>query len=314
MKNTTKLLSLMLVLALTLSLVGCYFVSGQPMRTLKGTYKLATYTYTPQHERREGYTPTTYDYVNGEKYMYEDYLIITGTSTGYYVHKGLDGDAYIKEITLRYEYDEENSAKVNYVIYNDAISVNSDEGGTHRLGVSKNSFNYSKSAFDYTELITKRQMRTESISVHWEKVDNATDLSYVTKCLGNLKHYDYASFAKRGIYDISAVPSSFEAIYGEIDYLFYVIDTAGGNVTATAYYASVNSDEHLSKSVTVSLGSDGWSSLTIDGLVWTANGMSNNSYSASADGTTFTLTLVNHSISASSIEQFIDTKMPNGAE
>ena len=166
MKTFKKLLSVILVIALAVSLASCYVISGQKMRAVQGTYKLTTYTYTPAHERRDGYTPTTYDYVNGEKYMYEDYLVVTGTSTGYYVHKDASGEAYVKAVTLRYEYDTEDSSKVNYVIFNDSITVNSDEGGDNRLGVNKNAFVYSKAAFDYSELITKRKMRTDSLSVH----------------------------------------------------------------------------------------------------------------------------------------------------
>ena len=69
MKNIRRIISLLLIIALAVSLSGCYIVSGQKMRAVKGTYKLTTYSYTPQHERREGYTAPSYDYVNGEKYM-----------------------------------------------------------------------------------------------------------------------------------------------------------------------------------------------------------------------------------------------------
>lgn len=243
MKTLRKLLSTILIIALAVSLSACYVVQGQKMRNVKGTYKLTTYTYTPQHERRDGYTPLSYDYVNSADYLYEDYLIITGESTGYYVHKDASGDNYVKEITLRYEYDSEDSSKVNYVTYNDSVSVNSDEGGTHRLGVAKDSFNYYKGAFDYTELITKRQMRTEDISVHWEKVSRATDLSYVTEQLQNLKYYDYASFAQRGIYEMSTVG----AAEGTKEYLYYyvLIESAKGAQSATAYYQLLGSDEQV---------------------------------------------------------------------
>ena len=243
MKTFRKLLSTVLIIALAVSLTSCYIVSGQKMRTVKGTYKLTTYTYTPQHERRDGYTPVSYDYVNGVDYLYEDYLIITGESTGYYVHKDAKGDSYIKEITLRYEYDTEDSSKVNYVVYNDSVSVNSDEGGRHRLGVAKDSFNYYKSAFDYTELITKRQMRTESISVHWEKVSRATDLSYVTELLGNLKYYDYSSFAERGIYELTSNSVSEDA--DKYVYYYVLIDSARDSASATIYYQLNGSNEQV---------------------------------------------------------------------
>ena len=295
MKNTRRIISAILTVALLLlSLSGCYIVSGQKMRTVKGTYKLTTYTYTPQHERKNGYTATTYDYVNGEKYMYEDYLIVTGESTGYYVHTDASGDNYIKEVTLRYEYDSEDSSKVNYVTYNDSVSVNSDEGGRHRLGVSKDSFNYSKAAFDYTELITKRPMRTESISVRWEKVSRATDLSYVTELLGDLKYYDYSSFAARGIYELTPTDTA----EGADEYLYYylLLDTAKDSYSATVYYQRKGSDEQVKETVSG------------DSAPLPALGQ------LEYNGSTLTCTKVRDGISEEHITVLIDAKLPQSAE
>ena len=295
MKNTKRLLSALLIVALlAVSLSGCYIISGQKMRAVKGTYKLTTYTYTPSHERKNGYTPTTYDYVNGEKYMYEDYLIVTGTSTGYYVHTEAGGDNYVKEVTLRYEYDTEDSSKVNYVIYNDSISVNSDEGGTHRLGVNKDSFNYSKSAINYTQLITKKEMSTEAITVRWEKVSKSTDLSYVTKKLGNLKYYDYASFANRGIYDLTSTDTT----EGANEYLYYymLIDTAKDSYRATAYYQLKDSDEQVKETVS----GDSAPTSTSGQLEY--------------NGTVFSYVKVSSSISEEYLTELINARLPQSAE
>ena len=98
MKKLRSIFAFILVFAALLSLTSCYIISAQPMKKVAGTYKLTTYTYTPTYERKEGVTPTTYDYVNDEKYKYEDYLVITGTGNGYYVHKDASGDKYVKEI------------------------------------------------------------------------------------------------------------------------------------------------------------------------------------------------------------------------
>ena len=295
MKNTKRLLSALLIVALlAVSLSGCYIISGQKMRAVKGTYKLTTYTYTPSHERKNGYTPTTYDYVNGEKYMYEDYLIVTGTSTGYYVHTEAGGDNYVKEVTLRYEYDTEDSSKVNYVIYNDSISVSSDEGGTHRLGVNKDSFNYSKSAINYTQLITKKEMSTEAITVRWEKVSKSTDLSYVTEKLGNLKYYDYASFANRGIYDLTSTDTT----EGANEYLYYymLIDTAKDSYRATAYYQLKDSDEQVKETVS----GDSAPTSTSGQLEY--------------NGTVFSYVKVSSSISEEYLTELINARLPQSAE
>ena len=295
MKNTKRLLSALLIVALlAVSLSGCYIVSGQKMRAVKGTYKLTTYTYTPSHERKNGYTPTTYDYVNGEKYMYEDYLIVTGTSTGYYVHTEAGGDNYVKEVTLRYEYDTEDSSKVNYVIYNDSISVNSDEGGTHRLGVNKDSFNYSKSAINYTQLITKKEMSTEAITVRWEKVSKATDLSYVTEKLGNLKYYEYSSFASRGIYELTPMDTTDGA--DEYLYCYLLLDAARDNSTSTIYYQLKNSDEQVKETLS------GKSALLPD--------LSQLEYNSSM----LKCTRVSSSISEEYLTELINARLPQSAE
>ena len=301
MKNFKKLLSVILVIALAVSLASCYVISGQKMRAVQGTYKLTTYTYTPAHERRDGYTPTTYDYVNGEKYMYEDYLVVTGTSTGYYVHKDASGEAYVKAVTLRYEYDTEDSSKVNYVIFNDSITVNSDEGGDNRLGVNKDSFVYSKAAFDYTELITKRKMRTDSLSVHWEKVSKATDLSYVTEVLGSIKSYDYKSFSMRGIYERTDLPTGEETAATEYLYYFYRIDTAEGITTATVYYATADDPNSPVKRTVTLAHADDYSTFTIDGEVWTLEAMSNNTYKIEGAS----ISLIARNVSDSYIESLI---------
>ena len=124
MKTIKRLFAATLIAALMLTLAGCYTISGQKMKNVRGTYKLTSYTYTPTYERKEGYTPRTYNYLEDEEYQYEDYLIITGTGMGYYVHKEAGSAAYVKEVTLSYEYDEEDSSKVEYVIFNDALTVN----------------------------------------------------------------------------------------------------------------------------------------------------------------------------------------------
>ena len=307
MKITKKLISILLIaVLLTASLSGCYIVSGQKMKSVKGTYKLVTYTYTPQHERRNGYTATTYDYVNGEKYMYEDYLVVTGTSTGYYIHKDASGDAYIKEITLSYEYDTEDSSKVNYVIYNDSVSVNSNEGGRHRLGVSKDSFNYSKAAFDFTELFTKREMRTESISVRWEKVSRATDLSYISEQLGELKYYEYAAFAKRGVYEATY---TFGDLYSDFLYIFYVIDTAKGKLCATIYLGA-NDGEQFVKSFEMT-ADESLSTLTFNSTTWIADMYGGYTLSSDSNGR---LTKVSSDITESAIERLIAERLSEDTE
>ena len=271
----------MLIIALVLSMSSCYVISGQKMRVVKGTYKLTNYTYTPQHEQKDGYTAKTYDYVNDEEYMYEDYLIVTGDSRGYYLHKEASGDNYVKEISLRYEYDTVDSKKVNYVIYNDSAALNADTG-INRLGVMKNSFNYSKTAIDMTLPISKKNMRTESISISWKKLTRIGDVSYVTGLFNEMKYYDFDSFGRRGIYELT--PKNLpEGEVNEYKYFYYVIDTAQEQWSATAYYSLLGSDEQEKRSVSLMRTTDDWSAIEVDGAQWTTDPFSGG-YTVTLDG------------------------------
>ena len=304
-----RLLAILLTLAILFTTTSCYMISGQKMNKVKGTYKLTNYSYTPSHERREGYTPKTYDYINGEEYLYEDYLIITGSSIGYYVHKQVGQDAYVKEVTLSYEYSQDDSSKVEYIIYNDSITVNGDEGGLNRLGVNRDVLNYSKASFDYKELFTKREMRSESLSVSWKKVDKATDLSYVEEKLGNLIKYDYKSFSVRGIYHLLTSNNTVgdDISENKYQYFYYVIDTAENGIRATAYYALKDSpNDQKTNSVSISNIDTEWNSIKLDGNIWTVDPYTKNCYKANIEGVEYKIVQVSNGISENSIKSIID--------
>ena len=180
MKMMKRLIAVLLAATLLFALSGCYVISAQKMYRVKGTYVLSQYTVTPKHER-DGTTPTTYNYVEDSEHLYKDYLIVTGEGEGYYVHSEKDSAPTVQRVTLSYEYEEDTS-KVSYVSYGKADDQNPLTG--MKLGVTKGRLNYSRPAFDYTELGTKRPMRTEGVSVRFERVSRKTDLSYAEKELG----------------------------------------------------------------------------------------------------------------------------------
>jgi len=305
-KLSKSLLIAALVLLVAMMSFGCYVVSGQTMSKVKGTYKLTRYTYTPKHERRAGYTPTTYDYVEGEKYLYEDYLVVTGTNKGYYVHKDASGTVYSKEITLTYEYDDEDGKKVEYVIYNDAVTVNANSG-VNRLGVTGGHLGYSKPAIDYTELFTKRKMRTESISVGWTRVSGTTDLSYATAQLDEEPtHYDYESFGVRGLYE-PTVPAGTESQY---QYFFYVIDPKPNATVATVYYA-LKETPTVAQMRTAAFAKQGddWNVIELDGTTWTVDVQYGTYYSGGGDDR-IELNLVSRDISDATIQSQIEYRLP----
>ena len=178
MKTIKRLIAVLLVATLLFSLAGCTIINPQRMYRVKGTYKLTQYTFSPQGE--EG-SINTVDYVADEDRLYEDYLIVTGQGTGYYVHKAAGEAATVTEISLSYQYAE-GGKKIEYVSYGDTGSE-SPHGGI-RLSVSKHTLAYSKLSISYTEPFTGRKMSTEGISVRFERISSKTDLSYAEKALG----------------------------------------------------------------------------------------------------------------------------------
>ncbi len=312
MKRVKRLFAAILIVSLMLTFVGCYTISGQKMKNVQGTYELTHYTYTPKYERKEGYTPRTFNYLEDEEYQYEDYLIITGTGMGYYVHKEVNSPAYVKEVTLSYEYDTDDSSKVEYVIFNDAISVNEDSG-FNKMGITKNSLNYTKSAFDYNELFTKRPMRAEAISVRWTKVSRDTDLKYVENQLGELKEYDYRAFGVRGIYQRNA---SWDIETGVVQdspyqYFYYVIETAENALKATAYYALKESPaDQIKQELVLVRTAEDWSQLSIDGVTWMLEQPWNSNYYNDTDGLRTTISCVSHDISDARLQELIDMCLP----
>ena len=314
MKAFKHLLAVILTVVLMLTFASCYTISGQKMRTVKGTYQLTHYTYTPKYERKEGYTPRTFNYLEDEEYQYEDYLIITGSGTGYYVHKEAGSDAYVKEVTLSYEYDDENSSKVEYVIFNDALTVNKNSE-FNKMGVTKNSLNYTKTSFDYNELFTKRPMRSEALMVRWTKVSSDTDLKYVEQELGELKKYDYNAFGKKGIYQRNAPWDIETGVVQDspYQYFYYVIDTAENTLKATAYYALKETPgEKVVREYQIERISDDWSILVIDGVEWTLEQPYSTNYYNDTDGMRTTLSRVSSDISDKRLNELIDMWLPVG--
>ena len=180
MRTIKRLIAVLLVAALLFSLAGCTVINPQRMYRVKGTYKLTQYTFSPQGE--EG-SASTVDYVLDGDRLYEDYLIVTGEGTGYYVHKSVGADATVTELSLSYQYAEDGK-KIGHVSYGNTDMENPHSGIS--LGVSRNTLAFSQTAIHYVEPFTGRQMSTKGVSVRFERVSRKTDLSYVESVLGAL--------------------------------------------------------------------------------------------------------------------------------
>ena len=170
MKKLKILAPILMVVMMLLLSVGCYMVSGQKMKNVKGTYELTSYT------RTNGKTNAVTNYM--ETAEYKAYLVVTGGSEGYYVYTNKDDAPNYRKVTLAYEYNQEDSSKVDYVIYR---FTSSDE---QRLGVTKDNLNFSRPAIKLSETIY-----SDGISMSWKKADDAVDLSYAEAQFGTLVEY-----------------------------------------------------------------------------------------------------------------------------
>lgn len=313
MRRIKYLFATLLVFVIAMASFGCYVIQAQKMKDVKGTYKLVTYTYTPSYERKEGYTPKTTNYITDEDKLYEDYLVVTGEDIGYYVHKDVNTPAYSKGVSLTYMYDDEDTSKVEYVTWNDVFTKNKEDDG-HKLGISKNRLNYSLPAYDFTQLITKKKMRSQDLRVNWKKVDDATDLSYVKEKLGEVKEYDYTGFGVRGIYEWFASHdiASSTSIDNGYQYYYIVIDTAKGVTTAKISYALRESPaERVAETVAFAHAED-WTSMTIGDLTWTLDPEWGTYYFTEVDGVIRQIQRYNTDISDQTLDQMIANRMPIG--
>ena len=305
-----KMRTICTVLSLVLTMTaasGCFIVDGQKMKKVKGTYQLTRYSDTPSYERKEGYTPKTFDYI--ADYGYEVYLVVTGESRGYYVHKDNNTPAYSKEVSLSYTYSQENSAEVEYVAYSDLVTTNAEE---NRFGVTKDALNYSLPAFDYTQLFTKKPMRSDEKSISWKKVDNATDLSYAKEKLGEIKEYGYEEFALKGVYELSnytSVNEQTETLENPYQYFFVAVETATGKTSAKVYYALKSDGIDRSENYAITK-IEGWQKVKIGDMEWTKEAMSDNTYSYITSEIKQTIVLRDRDNSEKRINELIAEKKP----
>ena len=241
------------------ALSGCMIVNGQKMKNVKGTYKLTQYSYRRAYDSDKT-PPNTINYI--EDYGYEVYLVVTGGTDGYYVHKDNNTPAYCVKVQLSYEYNTEDSSLVDYVYYRTSSTAE-----TSKLAVTRDSFNYSVPS------ITLFGRVTEEVSKSWKKVDKATDLSYVKSQLPNIREYDWGERDVEGVY--SAYGPYWENNAGVVEgapenpyvYCFTEIDTVAKLARIVYLRQEENSQEERETKVITLV--NGWDEIKIGDETWT---------------------------------------------
>ena len=239
---------------------GCYITQAQPMKNVKGTYQLTSYTITEKKKHSDGVVrETTTDMI--EKYGMETYLVITGTGVGYYVYKTNEIAAYAKEVNLSYEASSDDSSKYTRVGHKDYTSSEYT-----MFGITKDALNFSRPPFYISNAV-----RTNGESKSWKKVSKATDLSYVKEQLGEIPCYTLEGYAQEGGY---SVYFEYDAYLGEefvplYAYYYVILDTV--KMQATTIYADTAAEGEKpvkkEKTETITLV-NGWNTIKIGDVEW----------------------------------------------
>ena len=165
----------------TIFATGCYVIHGVKMRDLVGTYELTRYSAKTD--------------ILTEREM-KLYMVINSDGKGYYVYKDKDTAAYAAEMQLRFETNEEDSSKYEYV----HVKFN-QQSEEVKFGVNSKNLNYSKIVWKQLTLDNLKLEQDYTISVGFQKVSKETDLSFVNETLGvNLTALPYGLANLNGIY------------------------------------------------------------------------------------------------------------------
>ncbi len=168
---------------------GCYVTQAQTMKNVKGTYQLVRSDKTEQYHDASGKIVTEFTDEIESKGL-EIYLVVTGTQTGYYAYKSATESGYIKEVAITYDVDKEDSNKYTYVRFKDALQSDFES-----FGITKDSLNFYRPSI--CTMVGKLELKQTGYDKRWDKVDKATDLSYITEKWGEVPQYTYEEWANR---------------------------------------------------------------------------------------------------------------------
>ena len=233
MKKVCKITAVGILAVLILSaLCACYFVDAGKMSKLKGTYKL---TYCTMDIAYEGSVPNSVENLMETKNIVA-YLVVTGESDCYYIYKDNDTELYCKQVKGTYTYSQEDRELIEYFEYTDGISSTSKK--YPGSGSEKFAFHAKNKNLNYQTMAHKVNGKVwvkTGYDVDYDKVDNATDLSYVEKELGvklipssyNMRHFSAEYNLARSIENVSQANDL---------YVYDIYNINPSTMTATRYY------------------------------------------------------------------------------
>ena len=237
-----SLLSIVLIMVFVFSvfqLSGCYIVDSGKMKNVEGTYELTIYGTNKNEIEARGITL---------------YVVIKSDGSGYYAYSDNDTEMYYSELRCRFIADTEESGKYSYVEI-DFLG----NGEYEKFGVNSKIDN---KTLTYSRYVWKGSILNGTLSVDYtisatlNRVDKATDLSYIKEKFGDKNVVPFGAKNLSGVYFYSETVFD-DSQYQPGDYqspfvYFYInIDCISG--VAETWYMLKEDEVKVNKTFSVSI-------------------------------------------------------------
>ena len=182
MKIIRNLTIITLLLTLCLTISACYTINSAKMSDVIGTYELTQY-YTDY--------PTDQDHLDADciaERGWVGYLIVTGQNRGWYVFKSTDTVPVAVEVSLYYEYDQEEPGNIAYITFKDSKSLKDEHLGVNFKRKDK-ILNHTKSAIN--DGLLKQSGRT----IRYSKLNNSVNVDDAISLIGGATKYTYEQWS-----------------------------------------------------------------------------------------------------------------------
>lgn len=235
MKNSIRrLISFTMVLALLILsaavLNSCYVIKSGKMNKIEGTYQLTGYSGKGDNIAERGIIM---------------YMVIRADGTGYYAYRDNNQTPYVSELRCRFIQDTEQAGLYSYV------EIDFGTGTYEKFGINaptwgkSTNLNSQKPVWKPIEWGEPLEI-DYNISVDFLRVDNATDLSYITEEFGKAPSLPYGAKKYDGTYKLEGVflndKSPDVATVPDNPYVYYYVTFDFVDRTAQIYNMSKSNE------------------------------------------------------------------------
>ena len=241
-KKLTAVLIAVCVLAMACMLTACYISRPDTEENVLGTYKLSVYTQVKQATDPENpdkdLEERTTDFIKTKGIT--AYFVVASKERGYYIYQDNDTALYAREVKLTFNYDEEETEKVEEITYTSGGDYHGDDypgKGKESLGVN---FSKSKKILSFYLPVWNGNLikRDHSQQVTYEKVSDVADLSYVNEQLNvSLAVAPYETAKLDGIHVYDGYTDE------RCEYNYFIVDLKAAEKKADVYYLEKTAEE-----------------------------------------------------------------------